>query len=195
VEAQDSYNEQQILRSLADGSEQAFALLYEHHKTHIYRTALRFLKSRPLAEEIVQETFLKVWQKREDMHQVRNLRAYLFVTARNFILQQIEKVARDSMASQEFAHGLTPDNNIEKFISEKQFEQAVNIAVDKLPSQQKLVFKMAREENLSHEAIARRLNISRLTVKKHMQMALRTLRLQLQDILHTIILASVILFG
>ena len=92
----DSYNEYELLRQLGAGSEYAFTRLFDHYRGTIYGVALKFLKSPVLAEEIVQDVFLKVWHKREEMAGVKNLDAYLFIMARNFIFDRIKKMSYEA---------------------------------------------------------------------------------------------------
>lgn len=174
------YDEKRALELLAQGSEYAFTQVFDHYRPRIYHAALKFLKSRELAEEIVQEVFLKIWRRREELSQVSNFNAYLFAMGRNLIFDSIKKLSEESAASLEFAYGMTHENSTEKMLLEKQYEELLNEVVEQLPPQQKQVFRLARIEGLSHEVIAEQLSISRFTVKTHMAKALQFIRHRLQ---------------
>lgn len=182
------YNEGEVLRLLKQGSELAFAQLFDHYRPRIYRTARRFLKSTELAEEIVQEVFLKVWLKRETLHQVESLDAFLYTMARNLTFDALRKLSTESIAKQQLALAAEESDNITDLtLQENQYTELLEQAVAQLSPQQKQVFQLAKVEGLTHEAIAERLNISRLTVKTHMAKALQSIRSHLQPHLGTLV--------
>jgi RNA polymerase sigma-70 factor (ECF subfamily) len=180
----DSYNEYDLQCQLAAGSEYAFTRLFDHYRGTIYSVGLKFLKSPVLAEEIVQDVFLKVWHKREEMASVKRLDAYLFIMARNFIFDRIKKMsyeAVDEISALEL-HSSTDDT--EYLVRQHQCQQLLQQAIDMLPSQQRQVYQFAKQDGLSHEMIAEKMQLSRLTVKKHMAMALQSIRKHLESHLH-----------
>jgi RNA polymerase sigma-70 factor (ECF subfamily) len=180
------YNETEVLRLLKGGSEVAFAQVFDRYRPMIYRTARKFLKSTALAEEIVQEAFLKVWLRRETLGEVEKLDAFLYTMARNLTLDAMRKLAHETVARQQLVAEMeVSDNATYLALQETQYSELLENAVAQLPPQQKQVFQLAKVEGLSHEAIAERLNISRLTVKTHMAKALQTIRNYLQPHLGT----------
>jgi RNA polymerase sigma-70 factor (family 1) len=187
------HDETKLLELLAQGREFAFTQLFDHYHSRIYRSALKFLRSQELAEEIVQEVFLKVWQKREELLHVRNFNAYLFTMARNLIFDNIKKIATEAALHREFAYGLVHENSTEKLMLERQYEQLLNAAVEQLPPKQKQIFLLSKTEGLSHEVIAKQLSISRLTVKTHMAKALQSIRHKLQHHLGTVLFLAAFL--
>jgi RNA polymerase sigma-70 factor (family 1) len=170
---------------LAQGNESAFRQIYDRYWHSIYKVARRYTKSPALAEDIVQEVFSTLWDKRTEFTAVNHLEAYLVTIARNLTYKTMRRLAFEEtqknkfLSSQEFT-----DNTFEDHLLEKQYEQLVEQAVSLLPSQQKTVFHMARVDGLSHDDIARQLNISRLTVKTHMAKALQFIRHYLQPHVH-----------
>ena len=187
------YDEKQVLEQLQQGSEYAFTQLFDHYSKQILHTALRFLKSRELAEEVVQEVFLKVWMRREDVSRADNFEGYLFTMARNQIFDGIKLIAKETTKKMEFARGVQNVSGTDDQLIEKQYQELLLKAVDLLPPQQKQVFNLAKVEGLSHQAIAEQLHISRLTVKAHMAKALQNIRQILQRHLTTFTLLPVIL--
>jgi RNA polymerase sigma-70 factor (family 1) len=186
------YDEKKVLELLAQGSEHAFTQVFDQYRPRIYRSALKFLKSQELAEEIVQEVFLKVWRRRGDLAGINNFNAYLLAMGRNLIFDSIKKVAQEAVANREFAYGRVHENGTEKMMLESQYEELLNKAVEQLPPQQKQIFKLAKVEGLSHEAIAEQLNLSRLTVKTHMAKALQFLRHRLQHHLSSFVFLATV---
>lgn len=187
------YDEKKILELLAQGSEYAFAELFDHYRARIFSVARRFLKSREMAEEVVQEVFLKVWMRREDLVRISYFEGYLFTMARNRIFDGIKDMAEETAAKREFAHRIQHVNGTDDPVTEKQYEELLREAVNQLPPQQKQIFRLAKMEGLSHQAIAEQLDISRLTVKTHMAKALQTIRHNLRHHLTTFTLLPVIL--
>ncbi len=187
-----SYDLKKDLTLLAQGSESAFARLFDRYNGRILNVGFRFLKSRVLAEEVVQEVFLKVWLRRSTIANVDNFDAYIFSMARNVVFDGLKRIAKETIAGNEFTQRLHPVAEADNLILEEQYDQLLWEAVDRLPSQQKQIFKLARVEGLSHQAIAEQLDISRLTVKSHMAKALRSIRRNLDRHLATITMLPVI---
>jgi RNA polymerase sigma-70 factor (ECF subfamily) len=172
----ETYEERQILQLLASGDELAFNRLFDHYRAKIYSVAMHFLKSPVLAEEIIQDVFLKIWLKRAELPGIQRFDAYLFITARNIIFDRLKKQAYETATLGHLTGRDMYTADTDHSIRQHQFEALLDEAVSHLPPQQKHIFRLAKTEGLSHELIARRLNISRLTVKKQMSRALRYLR-------------------
>ncbi len=182
---QNLFEEKKVLQLLATGSEYAFAQLFDYYQGKVYGTALKFLKSHELAEEVVQDVFLKIWLKREEMASVERFDAYLFITARNIIFNRIKKAAYEVSVQKEIARNFSEiDDHTENLLRDRQYQKILQEAVNLLPPQQKQVYHLAKVEGLTHEAIAERMQISRLTVKTHMAKALQAIRIYLSHHLH-----------
>ena len=181
------HNEHELLQLLKVGSEHAFAKIFNHYKGRIYSVALKFLKSPIGAEEIVQEVFLKLWLKRTELEEIRRLDNYLFILARNLILDRIKKLSYESASKMEqfrFAGMESTIEDSDHLLRQHQCQQIIKDAVDGLSKQQKQVYIYAKEQYLSHEMIAERMGISKLTVKTHMAKALQSIRHYLEIHLH-----------
>ena len=187
------YDEKDDLKLLAQGNEGAFTRLFDHYRVRIFCVALKFLKSRVLAEEVVQEVFLKVWTRREQMADKLNFEGYLFTMARNQVFDGIKLIAKETTTKKEFALGVQHVVGTDHPLIEKQYQELLLEAVEQLPPQQRQIFQLAKIDGLSHQAIAEQLHISRLTVKTHMAKALQTIRLTLGRHLTTITFLPLIL--
>lgn len=191
-----SYDESKVLRLLAEGNELAFTQLFNHYRGKIYGSALKFLKNREAAEEIVQEVFLKVWRNREHIAAVNSFADYLFVMSRNLTLDSLAAIIKNSAAVKELSHDSCFDNSTESAIHEMEYEVLLQEAVDSLPPQQKRIFYLAKVKGLSHEAIAEQMELSRLTVKTHMVRALKSIRHRLQPHLGAVsVVAAILMVG
>jgi RNA polymerase sigma-70 factor, Bacteroides expansion family 1 len=156
--------------------------VYKKHWNRIYSIALVYLKSSQLAEDAVQEVFLKLWAKRQQLTNVKNLEGFIFIIARNHVIDTLKKVMAIRVHSTDAEHWLPDDLLLPAAQVElKSLQKKITDAIEKLPPQQKNVIKMSREEGLTHEQIGERLGIDKKTVKNHVVRALATLRRLLRD--------------
>ncbi len=165
------------LQRLSKGDEDAFRLIYDRYLKVVYHTAFRYLHREELAQDIVQEVFYTLWSKRERFTQVRSLESYLISMTHHQVYAQFRKWATESRSCQIYAEEIDwVTRDTDHIIRTQQSEAILQELVDKLPAQQKLVYKMSRNEGMTHEAIARELNLSQGTVKNHLVRALQFLR-------------------
>lgn len=171
------YTESDLLHEVAAGNQSAFRIIYDQYRRKIYTFSLKMLKSELLAEEVVQEVFLKIWQMGEDAVKIVQLEAYLVTLTRNRSLDILRRLALDDRVSKKFTDGWQESHNeTEEQILLYDTKHILLAGVELLPPQQKLVYKLCHIEGLKYEETAERLSLSSLTVKKHMQLALQFLR-------------------
>ncbi|MBV7532557.1 RNA polymerase sigma factor [Chitinophaga sp. sic0106] len=175
-------NNNSLLLRIAAGDESAFREFFHEYSNNIYTVAFMLTKSAEMAEDMVQEIFLKLWLNRVALADVHNIRSYIFIHARNHIFNELRKKAD----KQEFTDELldyfsevrdTPENAL----LQKESRQLLHKAIQHLPMQQQLVYKLSRDENLTQEEIAARLGISKHTVRNHMAQALQNIRYFLES--------------
>jgi RNA polymerase sigma-70 factor (ECF subfamily) len=174
-------DEKSLLLRVAEGDENAFRQIFNAHWDNIYSVALAFTKSPVVAEEMVQDIFLRIWLKREKLPEIEKFDDYLFICARNHILNGL----RNKLKEQPFTDDLKnyfreASNQPEQQLLLKESEGIINDAVNHLPPQQRKVFILSQKEGLSHEEIAKEMGLSRLTVKTHMHFALKAVRKYMQ---------------
>lgn len=183
--------EQELLQQLAAGCESAFTTLYQCHKQHIFDVALLYTKNADHAEEIVQEVFHKIWEKREKLADVREIKNFLFIIARNCIFNQFKKSSQELAAQKDiFFTQAETVNDTDYRLRNEECEELLHTAIASLPPQRKRIYQLAKEGGLSYDEIASRLSISRFTVKNQMTEALRSIRGQLHKHLHTLLALS-----
>ncbi|KAA2238943.1 sigma-70 family RNA polymerase sigma factor [Chitinophaga agrisoli] len=170
-------NEKVLFQLIAEGSQEAFAAVYARYHEKIYSLSFHLTKSEVVAEEIVQDVFLKVWLQKQGLPEIRNFESWLFILARNHIYTwlkaraqrvTLEPLPEDFVSVEPVA--------AESVIHRKEFEALINAAVQQLPPQQQQVYNLSREEHLGREAIAERLGVSPETVKVHLSRAMRSIR-------------------
>lgn len=172
--------EKLMLAKVASGDQHAFALLYNSNKNKVYGYALQILQSESLAEEIVQETFIKLWIKRENLQRIDNFGGFLRTIVRNDTLNALKKIALQhknyTLIRQEKTE---EDSATENSIQYRETKRLLESAIEKLPNQQKLVYNLCHVEGLKQKDVANRLNISPLTVKVHLREAIKSIRINL----------------
>jgi RNA polymerase sigma-70 factor (ECF subfamily) len=178
VEIARDFSELDCLRRLKQDDERAFDALFRHYSALVYRFSYSYLKSRPEAEEIVQECFLKIWEKRQQLHDDVPLKGYLFTTAHHAILNQLRRKQHHLRYQ---AHSATLDPvNVGNEAEYTELESLYRSALDKLPPKRREIFILSRQQGLSYPEIARQLNLSVKTVEAQMSHALKFLRTYFQ---------------
>jgi RNA polymerase sigma-70 factor (family 1) len=170
---------------LADDDQAAFEGCYHKYHAPLYRFAVRLIKSPMLAEEVVHDTFLKIWENRRQLDPTQSFRSYVFTITRNHILNLLARSAREAKIAQEILASFreVAHNNTENEIVYNDYQQLVQQAIGQLPPQRRQVFTLCRLEGRSYDEVATMLNISTGTVSDHMVKAGKSLRQFLQ--LHT----------
>lgn len=183
------YIESEILKQIAEGDESAFRLLFDEHWQNIYGVAYMLTKSVPMAEDMVQEIFMKLWIKREQLPGVENFRDYLFIVARNHIFNELKKKSTDILFTNHlFEYFHDTKETPEKKLLQKETEQIIDQIVERLPQQQKIIYRLSHEEGLSRNEMADRLGIAPNTVRNHLAKALEMIRHKLQQSLSLLLL-------
>lgn len=165
-----------LLRRLSESDREAFARLFAVYHPKVNAFAYKLTHSEALAEEIVQDVFMKIWLNRESLAAVEHFQSYLYTIARNHTFNILKRLAREENARAAFGRELSQHHESEESSMQEERQQLLNQAVDRLPPQQRLVYSLCHQKGLKYEEAARQLNISRLTVKAHMQQALRSIR-------------------
>ncbi|MGY3090511.1 RNA polymerase sigma-70 factor (family 1) [Hymenobacter sp. UYAg731] len=168
------FSELDYLRRLTQGDERAFDALFRHYSALVYRFAYGYLKSRTDAEEIVQECFLKIWEKREQLRDDVPLKAYLFTTAHHAILNQLRR-QQQRTRFQTYSAGLAP-GQVGNEVEFTELESLYQAALEQLPPKRREIFILSRQQGLSYPEIAQQLNLSVKTVEAQMTQALKFLR-------------------
>jgi len=155
-----------------------FDAIYRKYSRRVFQFAVSILKTQDDAEEIVQEVFLRIWEKRKDIQEHLSFKSYLFTITYNTSISLIRKRIREtryvnSIHSIQVPPDLhTPSSDMEYLELKKKVEETI----EKLPDRQRQTYLMSRKEGLSYREIADKLGVSVNTVENHMVKALRFLR-------------------
>lgn len=169
-----------LVQLLKGGDEHAFSSFYDALWEPLFSFVVRAVKDTDDAMDIVQETFISIWQQRNALESVQSVRSYVFSIARykalRYIRLNIQK--RDYLTSLwQFFDMYT--ESPEELLTADELQHAIDKQVAKLPPKMREVFLLSRDEHLSYKEIAARLNISDKTVKKQINNSLKMLRLKL----------------
>mgnify|MGYP001056786673 CR=1 FL=1 len=167
----------ELIQRLKQGDESAFRQIFDIWHKKLYHFSLRYLNSREEAEETIHDTLLKVWSSKEKLDEFSLIDPYIYTICKRICLNKIREAARSKAAAAALWNKYQDiSRSTEEALNLAELERFTEIALQKLPRQQQLVFRLSRYEGLSHQEIAERLQISKETVKKHSAEALKALR-------------------
>lgn len=176
------FDEKELLNRLAAGDENAFVTLFNTYQDYIFKVVYQFVKSQALAEELVQDIFLKVWQERQKLPEVQHFQNWLFILARNHLLRTIRRMALERKVRLAWTEERPINENTTDYkLRNSQFNELLQETINNLPPQQQAVLRLAKEQYLTYEEIAQQLSISPNTVRIHMSKALAAVRKALKD--------------
>lgn len=176
-------DEATLVQRAADGDQAAFSRLYDYYYPRLYTSIAFIARSHEDAQEIIHETFLKIWKTRESLAFVRSFKDYAYTLARNLLFNQLKRKkinqrAIQTLSDQSILHtGSSPEQEL----LYKQYYQAAIDAVNQLTPQKKQVFLLRTQEGLSLEKIAGEMGISVSAVKKHLYAALESVKKALRQ--------------
>jgi len=178
---QTEYNETLLLEDLRKGCVDAFEKIFKRHWEPLYANAKAKLRSHDEAEEVIQNIFSALWEKRESLL-ITNLTYYLNTALRNRILNMIrDKVPQEKYW--EYYRGFMPKHQkvTDEVVAFDDLNDAVELAVRHLPEKSRQVFKLSRLEGRSNAEIANLLQVSEKAIEYHLTKSLKELRLHLKD--------------
>jgi len=173
----------QLVRSLQKGDIKAFDRLFEKYARRLLYFARGYIGIKEDAEGIVQEVFIKIWENRKEIKEHYSFQSFIFTITYNVI----RKYFRAKYTEQKYLNLFLEDfeesvDNTKLEIEYYDILEQVNLAIDHLPRKRKEIFKLSREEGLSHKEIARIMGISPKTVENHIHEAIRQIKKHLRKI-------------
>ena len=171
-------HELEFVKRLQSGDQLAFEALYHTYSKEIYRKLIKMVKDVTLAEELTQDVFVKIWNKREVITIEKPFRHYLLTLANNIVNDFYRKVARERRLQDEIIAASTElYNPTEDQIYYKESKELMDAAIDSLPTQQRLVFQLCKIEGKSYEEVSNLLGISTSTISNHIVKGTKTIKL------------------
>ena len=170
-------NEIELFAQLAQGSESAFVQIYWHYTKRLHPYILKMVHDEEVSEEIVQDVFVQLWEKRSALSSVRYPTSYVFNMASNRTLNYLKRESNHGKILERYAQASSElSNETEEIFDLKESQEMITEAVAQLPEQRRIIFELSRTEGLSNDQIAARLNLSKQTVKNQLVHALKQIR-------------------
>jgi RNA polymerase sigma-70 factor (family 1) len=172
-----------LLHRISDnGDEIAFQELFELYVHGILRFSNSILRSKELSEEAVSDVFFNLWTHRAKLAKIENIKAYIYTSARNTSLNYLSKERREKAISLEDISVSLPINEIcpESVLISKELKEAIGRAIDHLPERCKLIYSLAKIEQLKYKEIAQILDISVKTIDHQLTIAIKKIGEEIQ---------------
>ncbi len=180
--------EKDVIEQFRSGSEAAFGQVFHTYYKALAAYARTILKDNDDAEDMVQQVFITVWEKRSAMEIHTSLRSLLYRAVHNACLNRIKQQQVRSGYAKEVIQLHREDSTTEDRMQQKELQQKIELAMEQLPGQCARIFKMSRFEQLKYQEIADQLGLSVKTVEHQMGKALKVMREQLKDYLPLLVI-------
>ena len=173
---------QHILKELRNGKEAAFRQLFYAHYDPLYRHAFKYLNDSQVAEEMVQDAFVNIWENRQKIEIRTSLEGYLFTSVRNLCLNYLKsKYARSRTLTVELSTIAEEANEADHEPVSDELRARLAQGLAQLPEKCRIIFNLSRNGGMTYQEIADELGISKETVKTQIKVALHKLRAFLRD--------------
>jgi RNA polymerase sigma-70 factor (ECF subfamily) len=169
----ESYNDKELLLQITEGNEKAFQDLVDTYAPLLFIYLNKLTFNRSLAEELVQDVFLKIWQTRENLVHIKNIKGYLFTITRNLSINAVKRIMRERKLHFAWETYTGGQSEVEPDLEWKY--SLIDEAIEQLPPQQKAVLIKSRQQGMKLDEIATEMHLTKTTVKKYLQRALEAI--------------------
>lgn len=174
--------ERLLVLQLKEGNQASFKKLYGTYAPVLYGFSRKYLQSQEDAEEIVQEVFLRIWEKKDNIDENQSFSSYIIQAAKHRIFNGFRKKVNQQAYLDFLIYADSPSKNFtEQEVDYQDVKQKAEKAIESMPPKRQEIFRMSRELGLKNKEIAEKLQISIKTVENQMGQALKYLRDELSD--------------
>ncbi len=170
-----------LAKLIKQSDEPAFKALFDEMQQSLFNFILFLTKDTTVSEDLLQEVFLKLWNKRKELDPEKSIRSYLYTIANNLALNHIRdhtlKISKHQSIDTESIERSSPQAIFEN----TELSKAIAQAISSLSEKNRVTFMMSRYEGYSYKEIAERLDVSVKTIETRMTQALKELRIQLAN--------------
>ena len=162
-------------KRIANDDQLAYRQLFIQFYNRLSRFVMGFTKNRELTDEIVSDVFINVWRRRKNIEEIKNLKLYLYVSAKNITFNYLKKLHRENHADLDSVE-IEPEDPFSDpgaAMITREMNLKLKAAVNDLPPRCKLIFTLVKEDGLSYRQTALLLNISESTVDNQLSIALK----------------------
>ncbi len=179
-----THNDQELIKLLKAEDHIAFNEIYKRYWKKLFTIAANKLDDLSEAEDIVQQLFVSIWERRNELEIASSLSSYLAVAVKYRIFKSLAKQSRISHFSDEQAAQTVfeiEDNSTQNWLEFQEVRSRLNQLVATLPEKCRLVYQLSKEQGYSQKQVAEKLDISERTVQAHMSRAYKTLKTGLKN--------------
>ncbi len=170
-------SDEKLVSALKNEDHYAFDELFQKYGPALFKFIVSVVKETYLAEEAVQEVFLKIWEKRKDLNPALPFKSYLFTIALNIAKKFYRKKLQEEKYLQDISLEIHSDHTSDfEFVEYKNLLEYVDQMINKLPTSRREIFILSKKNGLKNQEIAKLLNISEQTVKNQLVTAMKFLR-------------------
>ncbi len=185
-------NDKLLVSLLKKNEVKAFDALFQKYSDKLFQFSFSLLKNSEDSKEIVQESFFRIWNKRNEIDSFKSFKSYLFTISYHLIIDQLRLRLKDkeyrSFLQEYFDLG---DDSLNSSTDFDTLNKRIDLAVSELPEKRKQIYQLSRENGLSHKEIAEKLNINVKTVENQIGMAIKHIKQNLgNDFLPMLLLVS-----
>ncbi|MHA4893559.1 RNA polymerase sigma-70 factor [Pedobacter sp. PWIIR3] len=167
----------------------AFTEIYNRYWNKLFTAAANKIEDFQEAEDVVQQLFITIWNRREVLEITSSLQSYLSVAVKYRVLKALAKQYRQKNFGDESAEKTLAeleDNSTQEWLEFQEIKERLNVLIDQLPEKTRTVYRMTREQGMTQKQVAEELDISEKTVEFHMSKALKNLKTGLKSFFITL---------
>ncbi|SKB39711.1 RNA polymerase, sigma subunit, ECF family [Sphingobacterium nematocida] len=184
----------EILLRVSNGDEQAYRTIFEAYKTSIYSTVFNLSDDEFMAEEVLQDTFIRLWNYRSKLVEVDNFDAWIYRVAKNVFLTKIKKSTPSQEPLDLILHDIFATPKTYNDIEYRELETAFEQAVQSLSPKQRITYQLVKIEGLSRKEVAKILEVSAETVKWNLDESVKKIRSTMSEMLKNLPLALILFY-
>lgn len=184
----------EILLRVSNGDEQAYRTIFEAYKTSIYSTVFNLSDDEFMAEEVLQDTFIRLWNYRSKLVEVDNFDAWIYRVAKNVFLTKIKKSTPSQEPLDLILHDIFATPKTYNDIEYRELETAFEQAVQSLSPKQRITYQLVKIEGLSRKEVAKILEVSAETVKWNLDESVKKIRSTMTEMLKNLPLVLILFY-
>ncbi|MCE6991744.1 RNA polymerase sigma factor [Dyadobacter sp. CY323] len=177
MQNQPDYNREQLIKQISEGSVNAFGQLYRKQHDRVYAKVLKITRCTDLAADLTQDVFLRIWEYRLRLKDVKSLEGYISAISKNVAIDALNRLARENNTLLEIRYRRsTSDEHPTNQLTIEEFNALLVQAIERLPLKRKRIFISCKVEGQSHSYVASKYGISTGTVNDHIVKATKSIR-------------------
>lgn len=170
------YTDKELIISIKSGSKKAYSVFYKQYYHKIMVQVLFLTNSEELAKDIAQESFVKLWEVRENLNEELPLKSYIRCIARNMVYDHSRKTRVRNSYERDISDTELTQDSVTECINHKELERALSQALHQLTPEKQIIFRMSRFEDKTYAEIAKHLHTTPKAVERHMARSLGFIR-------------------